>query len=283
MVPGEAPDNLLYLNSTFPVDALGLMWQFESPIQLPGLGPNADVTSINIYYNASPQSVVEGRSERIDPSSTAFVSNVPGFNNITFPLDSNNIGQVLYSACQAPIIGDNGEVAPVEPRVANSAKVFDYSYSVGDDAHYTVQVDLTLTASTAFANSRDMLGDVYQTIVNVTGVRNYTHLPSGCQVISAVSGLSFALNPSASQRWYTFAFLVGNPYYVTMDTAPFLDSEGLEYSVSPPVPANGDSAGCSGALYGAVNVAWVTTQAGSVLTEGGASPSAVNQQQVYTL
>ena len=283
---GLAPDNLLYLGSAFPVDALGLTWNLSSPIQLPGDGPNAPVSLLKIYK--SPFGVVvEGNEERVDSTGTVFLSTVPGFTNVTIgPTDINNLA-VLYAACKAPITFTNYLRPPSQTSASNSAQVTSYSYFISDGATYSVTTNLTLTANMGFSTSQDELGNVYQTIIDITGTRIYNFLASTgtgpCQVNSVVSGLSTVVDSTASQRWYPFALLGAPPGFYTTNTAPYLDGEGLEFAVSPSVPANGDPAGCSGGTYAAVNVLMQATVNNAVLTEGGLLPLSSLQQQAVNL
>jgi hypothetical protein len=161
---GAAPDNLLYLDSTLPLDELGLMWQFSSPIQLPGVGPNGTVSFLNVHASSALGFIVEGAEERVDPAGQAFLSNVPGFTNVTIGAANINALAPLYSACQAPIYGFNHVENEPQPTVFNSFKMYNYSFFITDGATYAIPTNLTLTANIQFATQRDQLNNFYQTI-----------------------------------------------------------------------------------------------------------------------
>ena len=95
-------NNLLYLNSALPFDTNGLTWNFTAnPIQTPGHGPLALSTTLGIYNTSN--AILEARSARIDPLGSAFLSSVPGFNNITIGASNINSLAAQYSTCTAPI------------------------------------------------------------------------------------------------------------------------------------------------------------------------------------
>ena len=162
--------------------------------------------------------------------------------------------------------------------------MFSYFYSVSDGLTYRVSGNLTITCTSGFASQVDQLGNPYQTIVNVTGTRLYTYLPTGAQILSTVSGLSTAASALPSQRWYPYALLSAAPGVYTMNTAPFLDREGVEFSLSPSVPVNGVAPGV-GVQYSATTVYYSTPEPSAVLSEGYyVNQPLINfQQQIYTL
>ena len=93
----------------------------------------------------------------------------------------------------------NGLRAPTQPSVSNGALVFRYSYQISDGATYIVSGNLTVSTSSQFATNIDPLGNPYQIVTNVTGTRTYTHIPTGSQITSTVTGLSKAAQPLADQ------------------------------------------------------------------------------------
>ena len=258
---GQSADNLLYLddpkytsgpepvNYYFPLDEAGITWQFLTPIQLPGAGPLNTVSLLTLFNSTFQAIIAEGTEERIDLTGSAFASNVPGFTNTSIPASDINNVAVKVSQCQAVINEFNGIVSYVRPvPYQNVGPLYNYSYYITDGTTYSVAVNLLITASTL----TNLLTTPAQIIYNATGLRTYVYLPTGETLVSSVSGLSTAL-PGPSQHWYPLALKDSNPGSYTMDTAPFLDSQGMEYTVSPQVPVNGLPPG-SGTLYAAVNV-----------------------------
>ena len=230
-------NNLLYLGSSYPVDAQGLTWSLASPVQLPGAGPQSLSSLINVFNSSGV--VFEYGVARIDGLGSAWLSSVPGFVNVTIGPANLNALAPSYGTCQAPLTFTNGLRVPIEGNVGSSAVRFTYSYYISDGATYSVQGNLTFTATSQFPSTADLLGNNYQTIANITGTRTYTHFPSNQRLISQVTGLSSVIFPYADQRWYPYALLVSAPGVYTTDTAPFLDQDGVEFAISPPAPVTG--------------------------------------------
>ena len=180
----------------------------------------------------------------------------------------------------------NGLRPPTQPSVSNGAVVFLYSYTVSDGVSYSVSANLTVTTSSAFATLTDALQTPYQQVVNLTGTRQYTCLLNQATVLSAVTGLSTAIYASPDQRFMPYALLSSAPGVYSMSTAPFLDFTGLEFSVSPAVPANGGLPGIQ-PLYSASRVYLSTPEPSAMLVEAQTSnpklPLVALQQQLYTV
>ena len=131
---------------------------------------------------------------------------------------------------------------------------------------------------------RTRLGNPYQTVTDITGTPVLTPTFPQVRRLSPVSSGSVSPTyPLASQRFYPYAFLASPYLTYTASTAPFLDDEGLEFSVSPSVPINGDASGTP--ILSAVNVYVNSSATGFVLAERGtvALPLLSLQQQYYTL
>ena len=275
-------NNLLYLGNGFPVDGHGLTWNLSSPVQLPGAGPAVLTSLINI--NNASGVVFESGSSRIDGLGQAVLSSVSGFVNTTIGASNLNSLAANYAACQAPITFTNGLRQPTQPSASNGALQFTYSYFISDGLTYAVQGNLTITTASAFANTHDALGNPFQTVVNVTGLRTYTYLPTGAVVMSNIHGLSTAVPAHSDQRFYPYALLASAPGVYTINNAPFLDGDGLNFALSPSVPMNGLAPG-SGTLYSATSVYILSTQNTAVLTEAYSAqqPQPSLQQQSYVL
>ena len=195
---------------------------------------------------------------------------------------TSNALTVNYAQCRAPITFLNGLSPPTQPTPSNGALSFTYSYSISDGVTYSVQSSLTVTTSSPFANTRDMLGNRFQTIVNITGTRTYTFLPTLANVTSAVTGLANVSR--ADLRFYTYAYLLASPGVYTTDNASFLDGDGFAFTVSPAVPALGLSVGS--AVYSTVNFFLLvnSTTSTAVLSEGRiatSAPISTLQRQTY--
>ena len=274
-----ASDNLLYLGSAFPVDGKGLGWNFgTSSVQFPGADPTV-LTSFITLVNASGV-VTEAGSSRVDGLGQAFLSNVPGFLNTTVGASNINSLQVNYGLCQAPITFTNGLRQPTQPSASNGALHFTYSYFISDGLTYSVSANLTITATSAFGTTTDSLGNPYQTIIGITGRRTYTFLSTQATVISQVSGPS----PNTTNRFYPYALLSSAPGIYTTDTAPFIDANGLRFSISPSAPINGNAPG-TGPQVNAENVRLLTyNNTITQLNEGTFNilPQANLQHQYYT-
>ena len=130
----------------------------------------------------------------------AFLSSVPGFTNITIGASNINVLAANLGVCQAPISFTNGLRPPTQPSESNGATTIYFHYTVSDGVTYSVSANLTLTASSAFANIADQLGNPYQQVVNVTGVRQYTYLSLNQTLTSIVSGISTGANALAKAR-----------------------------------------------------------------------------------
>ena len=94
-------DNLLYLNSPFPVDSAGLTLSFSSPLQLPGQGPTQLTSQYRIYNQSGV--VLEGGASRVDGFGSAFLGSVPSFANISIGASNINSLAANYAGCTAPI------------------------------------------------------------------------------------------------------------------------------------------------------------------------------------
>ena len=273
--------NLLYLNG-LPLDVNGLTLNLSSPVQLPGVGPLSLFSTVRLF-NASG-AVVEGGSNLIDVAGSAFLSNVAGFTNLTIGASNRNSLAVSYSTCQAPLTFTNGLTVVIQPGASSSSAGFSYSYTVSDGLTYSVQANLTLSSVSVFATVRDQLGNPYQPIFNITGTRTYTYLPTMATVTSVVSAVSNATAISGSQRWYPYSFLAAAPGIYSFNTVPFLDADGLTYSVSPSTPSNGAAPG-AGTQLSQVTVAVKAVQTGALLFESASlsPPVEALQRQQYIL
>ena len=283
---------VLRLNSTSPVGIIGLPFTLSPAVELPGGDSLVPVSQVVIYNASLLGEVLESGSSIIDGQGSAFLSNIPGFLNQTIAASNINSLAVNYAQCRAPISFTNGLRAPFQPSAQNGAKTVSYSYFISDGATYAVSTTLTLTTDSAFANSRDELGNNYQTVLAITGRRIYTYLVadigSGPELVSTVTGIvnvSSTANPHADQHFFPYALLSAAPGVYNLNTGPFLDSDGLTFSVSPAAPANGMPPGVA-PLYSTINVALSTATGVAILTE---SPTATNhpllsdQRQTYSL
>ena len=279
---------LLYLNASLPFDATGLTLNLSSPIQLPGVGPSP-LTSTVTYY-AAGGGVQESNSALLDALGTAWRSNLPSFLNASIGAANVNALAADYAACQAPISFTNGLRAPTQPTTFNGAVRFLYAYQLSDGANYSVQANLTVSTSSAFATSADALGNPYQTVTGVTGTRTYTWLATGATVVSQVSWPAVAAaggNPSATPvyRFYPYTLLASAPGVYSANTAPYWDAQGLTYGVVPAAPLLGVAPGGAGVAAVTLEVVGGTGGRGGMLTEAGAvsPPVATLQQQTYAL
>ena len=100
-----------------------------------------------------------------------------------------------------------------------------------------------------------------------------------------MQGLSSSTTFIADQHFYPYAPpSPAAPGVYSISTAPFLDQDGLEFSISPAAPLNGNAPGV-GVQYPVANVWWTPSQSGAFLTEGlyTNAPIAALQKQIYTL
>ena len=236
-------DNLVYLSGV-PVDSLGLALVAATAVQQPGEGPSPLATTL---YLRNVSGLREVGSYNSDPLGQAWQANFPGYaSNITIGASNLNALAPNYQLCQAPITFTNGLRVPTQPGAGNSAKEFKYSYTISDGTSYIVQANLTITSTTQFANAQDQLGNNYDILQNITGTRLYTWLPSGQQLLSQVTGITTpptqtlpGFDQVPSQRFYPYVLLSSAPGVYTMNTAPFIDGDGIEYNISPAAPVNG--------------------------------------------
>ena len=177
----------------------------------------------------------------------------------------------------------NGLRVPTQPSASNGARVVLYSYYISDGSTYSVQANLTLTMNSAFATSQDVLGNPYQNVTAVTGSRLYTYLPTMATVLSSITGLSTASYQYADQRFYPYSLLASAPGTYTINTVPFVDYDGIEFSIFPSSPVNGAAPGTA-PQYNATSIYVTSSSTTAVLTEGYyvTAPLASLQQQTYT-
>ena len=83
-----------------------------------------------------------------------------------------------YTACQARITFTNGLRSPVQPSASNGGTHPRFSYFISDGTSYSISTNLTLTTTSAFATTTDQLGNPYQAVINITGSRTYTYVPT---------------------------------------------------------------------------------------------------------
>jgi hypothetical protein len=134
-----------------------------------------------------------------------------------------------------------------------------------------------------------MLGNPYQTIINVRGTRVYTFLSTGQQLISTVTGLSSAALKTVDQRFFPYALISSGPGVYTVNSVPYLDYDGLGFSVSPAVPANGlpVSTTTTSSIVSVFVNGFTPITSTAALTEytttAGNAPVATLQRQTYSL
>ena len=245
LVVAPSSPSLLYLNSSTAVDSVGLTFNASKPLQLPGVGPEQVFPQITLASVASQ--VVEVNSSRIDNLGTAVLSSVSAFTNVTMAPSDFNALVAVYPSCQAPITFINGLRSPTQPAASNSAQHLSYSYTLSDGSTYVVHTSLTLSIvqQFVFPNTADQLGNVYQPVLAITGNRSYTHLPTGTTLISSVTSINTqsTTTPPASQRFYPYAFLASSPGIYSINTAPFIDADGLSFLIQPAAPLLGMAVG----------------------------------------
>ena len=275
-------DNLLYVGSAIPVDSAGLAFTLSSPLQLPGSGPVTQFSTLTLLNSSGV--VAEVGASRVDQTGQAWFASVPGFLNQTIGASDVNALAVSYATCQAPITFTNGLRSPTQPSVSNGASQFSFSYYISDGTSYTVAGNVSITASSAFANAKDQLGNPYQTVTAVSGTRLYTSLSDGSTLRSAITGLATGTAAaSASQRFYPYSLLASAPGVYSTPNAPFLDGAGIAFTVSPAIPALGDSA-TSSTVYSTATLRLASPQhANAVLVDSvvHSTPSQALQQQLY--
>ena len=186
-----------------------------------------------------------------------------------------------FPSLSLPLSVTNGLRAPTQPSVSNGGTRISYSYFISDGSTFSVQGSLVLSASTAFATTRDLLGNPYQTVTAVSGTRVYTYIPTGGVVTSTVTAI--AAVGTADQRFYPYALLAAAPGVYSLNTAPFLDGQGVGFSFSPAAPALGSPVG-AGTQYTSTSVFFATPESTAVVTElyYTGLPSVALQTQTYT-
>ena len=277
--------NNVHLGSAVPFDVNGLTLTptASTAVQQPGAGPSL-LTSAFLLYNSS-NTVLESGSFVIDPLGQAWLSSIPGFLNQSIGASNINSLAPSYGTCQAPLTFTNGLRQPTQPSASNGAIHFNYSYSISDGRTYRVQATLSITTSSAFASSQDAAGNPFQMVTNVAGSRVYTYLPTGQQMTSTILGLASASSGSSpSQRFYPYSLISSAPGVYSINTAPFLDGDGVLYQISPAAPAAGSP--LSGSTSTSVQVKVSNPSVGvAVLSELNAvnPPVLAEQQQTYAL
>ena len=273
--------NLFYLTGGLIVDAGGWVLNLTSPVQLPGYGPNELFTAIQLQNIGGV--VAEYRATRVDGPGSAFLTTIAGFTNQTIGASNINSLAANYATCQAPLTFTNGLRQPTQPSASNGGTTIRYSYFVSDGASYSISCNLTLTTTSAFATTTDLLGNPYQTISNVAGTRTYTYLPTGQTVVSVVSGLTTAAYQYADQRFYPYALISSAPGVYSMTTAPFVDYDGIEFGITPSAPTAGAAPGTA-PLYNSTSIYLESPELAAVLVDGYfiTQPLVQYQQQYYS-
>ena len=239
------------------------------------------MSTLNVF-NATGV-VTEGGEGRMDGMGSAFLASIPGFLNVTIGASNVNALAPNYAQCTACISFTNGLRPPIEPGASNSALHIVYTYTIGDGATWTVQGRLNITMSTPFGNNADLLGNPYQTVVNVTGTRTYTYLPTNSRTVSTVYTLPHSMG-YGDQRFYPYSLLSSSPGVYTSNAAPFWDSAGVEFGLSPAAPVNGDAPGTA-QVVNATSLFVFPMPSQALLTEKfyRTLPSMAVQQQTYAL
>ena len=214
----------VYINQSEPLLPLGLYFTLASPVQQPGNNPQAAVSQLTLL--AQPVAIYELGSYLLDPLGQAAVSTIPGFRNTSIGASNLNALAADYNQCTAPIAFTNGLRSPTEAVAANSAGQYRFNYTISDGLTYRVSASLLISCSTNFATTLDQLGNPYQIVVNITGTRVYTNLSSGAISSAQVVGLA---NTSYAQRFYPYSLLAAQPGVYTVNSAPFLDANGLSF------------------------------------------------------
>ena len=178
---GSTSDQLLYVGSSVPVDAQGLSYVLASPVQLPGLGPTQLLSELSVYGVVG--GIAESGATRTDQFGQSYSSSIPGFTSVSIGASNLNSLAVQPATCQAPISFTNGLRPPTQPSVSNGATNPTFSYTISDGLTYSIQANLSLTAQSAFASTKDMLGNPYQSVINIQGTRTYTYLPTGATLV----------------------------------------------------------------------------------------------------
>ena len=284
----------VYLNSTVPVDSTGIHISVASPlgaVQLPGVGPRQLVSQVGLFNGTAGATygsyVQVGPAFSLDQLGQAWVSaTIPGFVNRTIGASDRNTNSANYESCMGVINFLNGQRSTITPTPNNSQPHFDYNYTISDGATYSVTTNLTITTSSTPLIHVDELGNQYQNITAIKGTRVYTYLGrGGGTVTSTVTGLS-GLSGTPSQRWYPFALLQSTPGVYNMNTGPFLDGDGIGFTIDPPAPYDGNAPGVFPAVS-SVTVALVPPNVVSVavLTELSyiSAPIYSAQRQTYKL
>ena len=218
-------------------------------VQLAGVGALISIYAVqllNVYgsltesgFGASSHSGIY-TSAVIDPNAQAYRCSIPGFTNTTIAASNVNALTVRYSECQAPITFTNGLRAPLQPSASNSALLYNYGYTISDGETYSVTTNFTLTMSSEFAVSQDSLGNPYQTVIGIVGIRSYTNLTSGVVTTQNVTRLAPDSFPTVghgfphatNNTFYPYALLGSAPGVYSIHTAPFLDGGGIVYMTS---------------------------------------------------
>ena len=219
------------------------IFEVSPPLQLPGAGGTTLVDGLYLFGVINGVLGETGRGSSggattapFDPQAQVYLSSIPGFVNTTIPPSNVNSLAVDYAACRAPITFTNGLRAPTQPSASNSARRYLYNYTVSDGGTYSISSSLTLTMSSPFASSVDLLGSPYQQVVDVSGTRVFTNPTTGELTVQKVTGLAPKVpNPSLAylNSFYPYALLSSAPGVYSLDTAPFWDADGLFFYIQP--------------------------------------------------
>ena len=174
-----------------------------------------------------------GNALQNDYTQTIICSNAPGFVAAPYnPVDDVPTASMNLNDClSAPVVTVPAPTLPA----AGTTQAFTLTYSVTDNVTYVVSVSATVYTDGTI--NFDQLGNPFYNLIQMTGTRTYTYLPTAAVTTVAITSL-MSQNIIASSN---LAYITNNNRLYTQ--APFLDRYGIAYTLASGVAVDGSATG----------------------------------------
>ena len=229
----RATTTQLYLNAPY-ISNQGFAFVNNATVQFyGGLIATEWYVSNNPYASETVVYQGAGNSLANDYTMTLVCSTAPGF--VVAPYNASDDAPTTFNT-MAPCTNPSFSrvAAPTLPAVGAIAG-FTFTYGVTDGTSYSVSVVSTLYTDGTI--NYDQLGSPYYNVIQMTGSRTYTYIPTGATSTVNITSL-MAPNIIASSN---LAYITNNNRLYTQ--YPYLDRFGIAYTLASPVAVDGSSSG----------------------------------------
>ena len=229
----RATTSNLYLSAPY-FSNQGLMFVGNATYQFyGGLFATEWYISNNPYASETIVYQGAGNAMQNDYTATIVCSNAPGFVAAAYnPVDDVPTASTNLNDCLNPSF--TTVAAPTLPAVG-TIQGFSLTYTVTDNSTFTAAVNATVYTDGTI--NYDQLGNPYYNLIQVTGTRTYTYLPTAVTSSVAITSL-MSQNIIASSN---LAYITNNNRLYTQ--APYLDRYGIAYTLASGVAVDGSRSG----------------------------------------